>query len=275
MGPPARSGPGARRDGVTRPHRHRAGSPTASSRTTPPSCERCSNTTGCVSSPASSRSSCTTRPDGRRNEVRWTGSWRTSRPAAPRWPSWPPHRVSTATKVPPRSPKTSGITLVAALAESSTVAASHGLGISLHPHYGTVVERPDEIERVLAASPVDLLPRHRARDGRWRRPGRGGRARSRPDHPRAPEGCRRGDRGAGATRRSHLSPGRRRRVVPAAGTRRRRPRRHPDRARRRRIRRLDRARAGHGALFRAPAGAGPMADAAESIRFLQRALEAV
>lgn len=46
--------------------------------------------------------------------------------------------------------------LVAALAESSTVAASHGLGISLHPHYGTVVERPDEIERVLAASPVDL-----------------------------------------------------------------------------------------------------------------------
>ena len=46
--------------------------------------------------------------------------------------------------------------LVAALAESASVAASHGLGMSLHPHYGTVVERPDEIERVLAASPVDL-----------------------------------------------------------------------------------------------------------------------
>jgi inosose dehydratase len=46
--------------------------------------------------------------------------------------------------------------LVAALAESSSVAASPGLGMSLHPHYGTVVERPDEIERVLAASPVDL-----------------------------------------------------------------------------------------------------------------------
>ncbi len=46
--------------------------------------------------------------------------------------------------------------LVAALAESANIAATHGLGMSLHPHYGTVIERPEEIERILATSPVDL-----------------------------------------------------------------------------------------------------------------------
>jgi inosose dehydratase len=46
--------------------------------------------------------------------------------------------------------------LVAALAESAAIAADHGLGMSLHSHYGTVVERPEEIERLLATSAVDI-----------------------------------------------------------------------------------------------------------------------
>jgi inosose dehydratase len=39
--------------------------------------------------------------------------------------------------------------LVRALEDAREVAGEHGLDVALHPHYGTVVETPEEIERVL------------------------------------------------------------------------------------------------------------------------------
>ncbi len=46
--------------------------------------------------------------------------------------------------------------LADSLAETGSIAADHGMRIALHPHYGTVVEKPAEIERLLAVSPVDI-----------------------------------------------------------------------------------------------------------------------
>jgi inosose dehydratase len=46
--------------------------------------------------------------------------------------------------------------LLAALGEAAEVAAGRGLRAVLHPHVGTVVERPDEIDRVLAGTEVSL-----------------------------------------------------------------------------------------------------------------------
>jgi inosose dehydratase len=46
--------------------------------------------------------------------------------------------------------------LVAAVNEVDAVAHRHGMSVSLHPHYGTVIERPDHIERLLDTSTVAL-----------------------------------------------------------------------------------------------------------------------
>jgi inosose dehydratase len=46
--------------------------------------------------------------------------------------------------------------LVAAVDEVEGVAHRHGMSVSLHPHYGTVIERPDHIERLLDTSTVAL-----------------------------------------------------------------------------------------------------------------------
>jgi inosose dehydratase len=46
--------------------------------------------------------------------------------------------------------------LLAALREAAEVAAGSGLRAVLHPHVGTVVERPDEIDRVLAGTGMPL-----------------------------------------------------------------------------------------------------------------------
>lgn len=46
--------------------------------------------------------------------------------------------------------------LLAALNEAAEVAAGSGLRAVLHPHVGTVVERPEEIDRVLAGTAVPL-----------------------------------------------------------------------------------------------------------------------
>ena len=46
--------------------------------------------------------------------------------------------------------------LLRALDEAREVAGEHGLKIALHPHYGTVVETPEEIQRVLEGSAAPL-----------------------------------------------------------------------------------------------------------------------
>jgi inosose dehydratase len=43
-----------------------------------------------------------------------------------------------------------------ALEDARAVAGEHGLGVALHPHYGTLVRTPDEIERVLDGCSVPL-----------------------------------------------------------------------------------------------------------------------
>ena len=43
-----------------------------------------------------------------------------------------------------------------ALEEAAEVCSKHGLAVSLHPHLGTVVETPEQIERALAESTVPL-----------------------------------------------------------------------------------------------------------------------
>lgn len=52
--------------------------------------------------------------------------------------------------------------LLRALDEAREVAGEHGLEIALHPHYGTVVETPEEIQRVLdgCAAPLCLDTGH-------------------------------------------------------------------------------------------------------------------
>jgi inosose dehydratase len=47
-------------------------------------------------------------------------------------------------------------TLLNALDEAAALAAGHGLRAVLHPHVGTVVQRPAEIERVLAGTQIPL-----------------------------------------------------------------------------------------------------------------------
>jgi len=46
--------------------------------------------------------------------------------------------------------------LAASLAEAEAIAGRHGLALALHPHVGTVVERHDEIRRLLEQTDVDL-----------------------------------------------------------------------------------------------------------------------
>jgi inosose dehydratase len=46
--------------------------------------------------------------------------------------------------------------LAGMLAEVETITVAHGLRQVLHPHVGTLVETADELERVLAASPVPI-----------------------------------------------------------------------------------------------------------------------
>ncbi len=46
--------------------------------------------------------------------------------------------------------------LGSALGEAAEVCSKHGLSVSLHPHLGTVVETPEQIERALAESTVPL-----------------------------------------------------------------------------------------------------------------------
>lgn len=46
--------------------------------------------------------------------------------------------------------------LVAAVKETEAIAGEHGLTVSFHPHYGTVVEGPAEIRRLLDTSDVGL-----------------------------------------------------------------------------------------------------------------------
>ena len=46
--------------------------------------------------------------------------------------------------------------LLRALDEARELAGEHGLEIALHPHYGTVVETPEEIQRVLDGSAAPL-----------------------------------------------------------------------------------------------------------------------
>jgi inosose dehydratase len=43
-----------------------------------------------------------------------------------------------------------------ALEDAQGVVGEHGLGVALHPHYGTLVQTPDEIERVLDGCSVPL-----------------------------------------------------------------------------------------------------------------------
>ncbi len=47
-------------------------------------------------------------------------------------------------------------TLVAGIAAVEDIAGSHGLTVALHPHYGTVIEQPHHIARLLEASPVGV-----------------------------------------------------------------------------------------------------------------------
>src|SRR5262249_37094282 len=47
-------------------------------------------------------------------------------------------------------------TLLSGLDEARSICASHGLSCSLHPHVGTMVEGPSEIEQVLSRSTVEL-----------------------------------------------------------------------------------------------------------------------
>lgn len=46
--------------------------------------------------------------------------------------------------------------LCASLDRMDAAAAAHGLRGTLHPHVGTIVERPDEVDRVLAGSSIGL-----------------------------------------------------------------------------------------------------------------------
>ena len=46
--------------------------------------------------------------------------------------------------------------LLEGLDETRRIAARHGLPVALHPHYGTAVERRDQVERVVADSDVAL-----------------------------------------------------------------------------------------------------------------------
>ena len=46
--------------------------------------------------------------------------------------------------------------LLEGLDAAREAAAGHGLPLALHPHYGTAVERPDHVERILAGSDVAL-----------------------------------------------------------------------------------------------------------------------
>jgi inosose dehydratase len=46
--------------------------------------------------------------------------------------------------------------LVDAIAEVEDIAAGHGVRVSLHPHYGTMIEGPQEVGRLLSSSPVGL-----------------------------------------------------------------------------------------------------------------------
>ncbi|MBA2336266.1 MAG: TIM barrel protein [Acidimicrobiia bacterium] len=46
--------------------------------------------------------------------------------------------------------------LVATIDQTAGIAARYGLATALHPHFGTVIESPAHIARLLATSPVDL-----------------------------------------------------------------------------------------------------------------------
>jgi inosose dehydratase len=46
--------------------------------------------------------------------------------------------------------------LAVAVTEIESMAADLGMQLCLHPHYGTIVESPGDIDRLAAASPVDL-----------------------------------------------------------------------------------------------------------------------
>lgn len=46
--------------------------------------------------------------------------------------------------------------LMGALGQAAALASRHGLEAALHPHYGTVIEGPGEVDRVLAASSIGL-----------------------------------------------------------------------------------------------------------------------
>lgn len=47
-------------------------------------------------------------------------------------------------------------TLAEGLGRARAVAATHGLALALHPHYGTAVERREHVERILASSDVPI-----------------------------------------------------------------------------------------------------------------------
>lgn len=46
--------------------------------------------------------------------------------------------------------------LVSAISDVEGMAAEHNMTVAFHPHYGTVIERPREIKRLLDTSPVGL-----------------------------------------------------------------------------------------------------------------------
>ena len=146
-----------------------------------------------------------------------------------------------------------------------------GRRMAFHPHVGTYVETPDEVDRLVESTDPDLvpdLPRRRALPRRRRRSGGGPADARRAGDPRPPEGRR-----PGRARRSALGPRRHvQRRRPRADLHRARvgragPRRGDRRARRPRLRRLAHGRAGQhlGPAVRErrdrPAGAGVRAHA--------------
>ena len=111
--------------------------------------------------------------------------------------------------------------LAAALDQVTDIAEQRGLTACYHPHLTTIVESPDELDRLMPQTPDRLLPRHGP-------PGRR-RWRSRGTHPPLSR--------PGPTRPSQGCPPRSVRV-PAAGAGRDRFRRRPGGAQRGRLRRM-------------------------------------
>ena len=79
-----------------------------------------------------------------------------SPPPGPTWWSWPRCRPPTTTGSSSRLDEGSWRALFESLKMVEEICGRHGITVSLHPHYGTVIERDDQLKRFLEGSEMGL-----------------------------------------------------------------------------------------------------------------------